>query len=446
MRHDGSERKRIVMATLGSFGDVHPYVALALEMKNRGVVPIIVTGEAYRKKIESLGIEFRPMRPRLPGVDDLQAVEMVDRVMDPKRGAEYLFRELLLPALWHSYRDLEEAIQGTDLLVTHPMSLVGPPLAQKTGIPWVSTVLAPSSLWSDHDPFVPPNAPWFQSVLRFGGPLVARGFKRLMQKMTDSWLGQFYEFRRELGLPTGRSPIFEGQFSPELNIGIFSKVMCQPQSDWPRNTVITGFAFYDKKDGRSMDAGLLDFLEHGPAPIVFTLGSAAVHVAGNFFEESIEAARMLGKRAVLLIGDKKNQPKEPLPEGIVAFDYAPYGDLLPQAAAMVHQGGAGTTGQGLRAGVPMLVMPYNYDQPDNAARVTRLGVGRTISRGKYKAKRVANELGKLLENPAYIQRAKDMASQVRGENGTATAVDLILSRLRKTSSNKPADVELSVSA
>src|SRR5262249_31376322 len=161
-------RKRIVMATLGSFGDVHPYVALALEMKNRGVDPVIVTGEAYRKKFESLGIAFRPMRPRLPGVDDLHAGEMGDRVLDPKRGAEYLFRDLLLPALSQSYQDLEAAIQGADLLVTHPMSLVGPPLAQKTGIPWVSTVLAPSSLWSDHDPFVPPNAPWFESVLRFG--------------------------------------------------------------------------------------------------------------------------------------------------------------------------------------------------------------------------------------------------------------------------------------
>src|SRR5262249_7189768 len=151
---------------------------------------------------------------------------------------------------------------------------------QKTGFPWVSTVLAPSSLWSDHDPFVPPNAPWFEPVLRLGGPVLARGFKRLMEKMTDSWLGQFYDFRRELGLPTGGSPIFDGQFSPELNLGICSKVMCQPQSDWPKNTVITGFAFYDKKDGASMDAELLEFLQRGPAPIVFTLGSAAVHVAG----------------------------------------------------------------------------------------------------------------------------------------------------------------------
>src|SRR5262245_38748943 len=114
--------------------------------------------------------------------------------------------------------------------------------------------------------------------------------------------------------------------------------------------------------------------------------------------------------------------------------------------AIVHQGGAGTTGQGLRAGVPMLVMPYNYDQPDNAARVRRLGVARTISRERYKAKRVANELRKLLENPACIQRAKDVASQVRAENGTATAVDLILSRLPKKNSTKLADVAFSISA
>jgi UDP:flavonoid glycosyltransferase YjiC (YdhE family) len=267
--------------------------------------------------------------------------------------------------------------------------------------------------------------------LRFGGPLFARGFKKLAEAIMNSWLGPVYEFRKELGLPKGGHPVFEGQYSPQLNLGLFSRVMCKTQPDWPSNTVITGFPYYDKRDGdTSLEPGLKRFLESGPAPVVFTLGSSAVHVAGDFFHESIEAARSLGKRAVLLVGSEKNRPREPLPDSIAAFDYAPYGELLPHAAAVVHQGGVGTTGQSLRAGIPMLIVPYNHDQPDNAARVERLGVARTIARGRYKANRVAKELSLLLENPSYTRRSREVGQQVRAEDGAVTAADLIVKSLR----------------
>jgi UDP:flavonoid glycosyltransferase YjiC (YdhE family) len=175
--------------------------------------------------------------------------------------------------------------------------------------------------------------------------------------------------------------------------------------------------------------------EH-PAPIVFTLGSAAVHLAGDFYRESVTAAKLLKRRAVLLVGKDENRPKEPLPEGIVAFNYAPFGELLPRARAMVHQGGIGTTGQGLRAGIPMLVVPFAHDQPDNASRVTRLGVARTISRSNYKAERVAKELKELLLNPFYVRRANQIGHRVRCENGAALAVNLILDRLNERKSNR----------
>lgn len=422
--------KRIVMTTFGSLGDLHPYIALALEMKKRDVQPVIVTSEVYREKVEALDIEFHPMRPYLPDLDSDAAVEIIDKIFDPQRGAQFLFKDLVVPSLRDSYEDLKTAIEGADLLVSHPMTLAAPLLAQKTGMPWVSSVLAPASLWSNYDPFVPPNAVWLYHVLRLGGPIVARGFKKLVETMTNPWFKPLYAFRKELNLPNGDHPIFEGQYSPELNLGLFSKAMYQRPVDCPRNTIITGFPFFDKKDSSSISRELLNFLNSGSAPIVFTLGSSAVHVAGDFFRESIEVARLLNRRAVLLVGDDKNMPKGPLPEGIVAFAYAPYGELLPRAVAMVHQGGVGTTGQGLRAGIPMLVMPYSHDQPDNAARVTRLGVARTISRKNYKTERVAKELRELLENPSYAKRAKEIGQQVRAENGAENAVNLILSQIR----------------
>lgn len=433
--------KRVVMTTFGSLGDLHPYIALALEMKKRNVEPVIVTSEVYREKVESLDIEFHPMRPDLPALDSEAAVEIIDKIFDPQRGAQFLFKELVVPSLRDSFEDLKTAAEGADLLVSHPMTLAAPLLAQKTGLPWVSSVLAPASLWSNFDPFVPPNAAWLYHVLRFGGPIVARGFKKLVETATNPWFKPLYEFRKELNLPNGEHPIFEGQYSPELNLGLFSKAMYQRPSDCPRNTIITGFPFFDKKDNSSISSELLNFLDAGSAPIVFTLGSSAVHVAGDFFQESIEAARLLNRRAVLLVGDDKNKPKEPLPEGIVAFAYAPYGELLPRAAAMVHQGGVGTTGQGLRAGIPMLVMPYSHDQPDNAARVTRLGVARTISRKNYKAERVVKELKPLLADPSYKERASRIAEKVRAENGSAFAVDLMMSSIERRKFKEVATLE-----
>jgi UDP:flavonoid glycosyltransferase YjiC (YdhE family) len=431
MKKNIFKRRRVVMATMGSHGDLHPYIALALEMRKRYVDPVIATGNVYRERIESLNIEFREIRPEMLEPGTPEYLKMVEDVVDPKRGAEFLFKQLLVPAVRDMYADLREAVEDADLLVTHPLILAGPLVAQKTGIPWVSTELAPASLWSAFDPFVPPNMPWIHRVLKAGGPVAARLFMKLVKALSSPWLTELYEFRDELGLPPGEHPLFEGQYAPNLNLALFSNVLCEPQSDWPANTVITGFPFFDRKDNAPPDVDLLRFLGKGPAPIVFTLGTAAVHIAGDFYRESIKAAKLLKRRAVLLVGSERNMPTEPLPEGIIAVNYAPFGELLPRAAAMVHQGGVGTTGQGLRAGIPMIVVPFAHDQFDNGSRVERAGVARTVSRNNYKAERVASELKELLGNPSYARCAREIGNRVRSENGSAFAVDLILDQLNE---------------
>ena len=429
-------RNRVVMATMGSLGDLHPYIALALEMRKRYIEPVIATSETYRQRIESLNIEFYPIRPAMPEPETSEYFKMVEGVVDPNRGAEYLFKRILVPALRDMYDDLSWAIEDADLLVTHPIVLAGPLVAQKTGTPWVSTALAPASLWSAFDPWVPPNMPWLHDVLKAGGPVAARLYQKFIKIITNPWLREVYEFREELGLSRGEHPLFEGQFAPDLNLALFSRLMCEPQEDWPANTVITGFPFYDKKDNAPPDTNLLRFLGRGPAPIVFTLGSAAIHVAGDFYRESIKAAKLLKRRAILLVGNDQNRPKGPLSEDIAVFNYAPYGELLPRAAAVVHQGGVGTTGQSMRAGIPMIVVPFAHDQHDNAARVERLGVSRTVARSNYKAERVASELKELLSNPSYSRRAREMGSRVRSESGASLAVDLILNQINERNANR----------
>jgi UDP:flavonoid glycosyltransferase YjiC (YdhE family) len=180
-----------------------------------------------------------------------------------------------------------------------------------------------------------------------------------------------------------------------------------------------------------MPIELAEFLDAGPPPIVFTLGSSAVWVARDFFRESIDAAKSLGQRAVLLVGDDRNRPAS-LPDGIIAIGYAPYESLLPRASVVVHHGGVGTTSQGLLAGVPTLIVPFAFDQSDNADHARRLGTSRTVYRNKYRATRVAKDLHELLARPEYKQNAIQVSNELKQERGPAQAADLIEQLLGKT--------------
>src|SRR4029453_13696962 len=262
--------KQIVLTTFGSLGDLHPYMALALGLQARGHRVTIATSPYYQAKIESEGIGFRGVRPDL-SPDNTQLLKLI---IDPKNGSEYVIRQVVFPHLRHSYGDLPQAARGADLLVTHPLAIAGPLVAQKSGIRWVSSLLAPISFMSDHDPCVLAPAPWLSKLY----PLGLGGFLNKLGKFAvRSWSDPVRKFRAEIGLPPGGDPIFEGQHSPDLVLAMFSELLGKPQPDWPPNTRVTGFAFYDRLDkAAGLAPELARFLEAGPAPIVFTLGSSAV--------------------------------------------------------------------------------------------------------------------------------------------------------------------------
>jgi rhamnosyltransferase subunit B len=425
--------KRVVLSTFGSFGDVHPYMAIALELKARGHTPVVATSEVYREKMEAQGIEFSPVRPEMPSFDQPEELgKLVEDLMDPREGSERVM-QMLLPYLREIYDDLSAAVDGADLLLTHPLPLVGPLVAQMRRLPWVSSVLAPISFFSAYDPPVPPQLPALYHLMKLS-PAIGRGVMRLAQRRLDRLMEPVFRLRAELGLPRGEQPLFSGQHSPTCVLALFSRVLATPQPDWPPHTSVTGFPFYDRRDffGESKaPAGLMEFLDAGPPPIVFTLGSSAFWVARNFYRDSISAARALGQRALLLIGHPRNFPSEIPPDGVAAFEYAPYSEVLPRACAIVHQGGVGTTGQGLRSGRPALILPHAHDQFDNAARVERLGCGRLLPRPRYSAKSAVTELKVLLGDTRYAERAAEIGRIVQQENGASAAADAIEMVLEK---------------
>jgi rhamnosyltransferase subunit B len=416
---------RIIFSTYGTFGDVNPLIALALELKRRGHRPVLAVPDMFREKIEPLGIGFARVRPDQDPMD----TRLIAMIYDIKHGTETGLRQFLFPSLRESYADLMAAVEtegGADLLVTGELAYAGPIVAEKARIPWASYVLAPFSFFSGYDPPVLPPYPALaraQEIFPLLGHVVAR-FARLV---TRKWPEPVYDLRRELGLAPGKDPIFDAKHSERLVLALYSAVMGKPQPDWPRSTKITGFPFYDGAGEQAeLPAELARFLDAGPAPLVFTLGSAAVMHAGDFYEQSAEAAEMLGERAVLLVGaDDRNLPKRRLPETICIARYAPYSKIFPRASVIIHQGGIGTTAQALRAGRPMLVMPYSHDQPDNARRVRRLGVAEVLGRDDYKAGAAARMIRRLQSDPRYAVRAATVAKQVAAENGAKAACDAL---------------------
>jgi len=411
--------KRIVFATIGSLGDLHPCLALALELRERGHDVAIAGTEIYRSKVEGLGFSFQAIRPEIPARDPA----MMSVLMDMRLGPEFLLRQLILPALADTYSDLLEICGGADLLIAGEIVFAAPLVAEKLRIPWVSALLSPFSFLSACDPSVSPLAPSL-TWLPGAGPTINRAFLTLGRLATQHWWKPVRNLRREQGLSEGRNPLFHDKFSTHLTLAMFSEEIARPQPDWPPNTVQPGYVYYDSGERQAgLTEELSAFLDRRPAPIVFTLGSSAVHDPRGFFEESARAARILGERAVLLMGD--NLPLVADSDEIIALPYAPFSELFPRAAVIVHQGGSGTTAQALRAGRPALIMPCGFDQPDNAARVERLGAGVTVARHRYSAHTAATGLEILLKDPEFAANAEKIGRRLRSENGLEKACDSI---------------------
>jgi UDP:flavonoid glycosyltransferase YjiC (YdhE family) len=416
-----SPSKRILVATIGSLGDLHPCLALALELQRRGHHITIASTPFYREKVEALGLAFHGIRPDW----DPTNAELIRQCEDMKRGPEILFRKLILPHLRDTYSDLLPAAQQADFMLAGEIVFPIPLIAEKLRLPWASVILSPASFVSAHDPPILANVPWLIHVRKFGIPAY-RAVLNLGRLSIRHWWKPVRDLRREIGLRPQCDPVFRDKFSPTLVLALFSRVLAQPQPDWPPQTMQPGFVYFDQP-GPQISPGpeLAAFLAAGEPPLVFTLGSTAVHNPGNFFDASAEAAKQLRRRAILL--GATQQPDTP---EILALSYAPYSQVFPHAAAIVHQGGSGTTAQALRAGRPMLIVPYGWDQPDNGARVQRFGAGLTLARAHYNAATAAAALRQLLADPTFARHAEIAAAQIRGEHALTQACNAIESALQ----------------
>lgn len=418
---------RLLFTTFGSYGDLFPYMAVGKELLRRGHYVTIATSALFRESVEREGLGFHAVRPDI-SLDDR---EKIAQVMDARHGSERLVR-YLASMIRDSYEDFLAAAESSDVILTHPATpaavLVAHQLRQVSKPKhWISSVLAPLSLFSSYDPPVLAPAPWLHS-LRFLGPKFMRAIFDLAERQSLEWVRPILDLRRELGNSEVGHPFFEGQHSPSLVLALFSRRIASPQPDWPAQTLVTGFPFFDRGE---LSPELASFLAAGPAPVVFTLGSSAVGAARDFYVQSLRAIERLGVRAIFLTGSHPQGLPQTLPEGTLAINYAPHSALFAKASVIVHQGGIGTTAQAMRAGCPMLVVPFAHDQYDNAERVRRLSVAEVLPHAKYSSQRAGKILQRLLSNSAYRMAATTLGKQIREENGSANGADAIEKSLNR---------------
>jgi UDP:flavonoid glycosyltransferase YjiC (YdhE family) len=419
---------RIVLATYGSPGDLYPFLAIGVELRGRGHDVVVASSALYRQAVLDAGLAFAAVRPeRAPGQPE---PDYLDRLRREWRRPEQIFRAMFLPDLRAALEDQLGVVHGADLVLSHTLTPAAALAAEARGIPWLSTVMQPMGYLSAYEPpVVGPG--WIAAALRSAGPrLTALGFG-MARNLTARWTVEWGQVRAELGLPPSRAhPLWEGQHAARGSLGLFPRVLGEPQPDWPPQARVTGFPFYRHTD-TALEPEVAHFLGGGEAPLVFTLGTTAVNDPGEFFAESVDAARRLGMRALLLVGRGRMDTAARVADGVLAAPYAPHHLIFPRASVIIHQGGIGTLAEALLAGKPMLIMPYAHDQFDNAWRAKRLGVARSISRRRYKGAAVSRALARLLDDPVVAQTATRAGLQVSRDAGAATAADLIEEALRR---------------
>ena len=366
---------RAFLLTLGTRGDVQPFVALGREMQRRGHEVTVCTSSGFAPFIEGCGLRYAYLNNDILELVDSEAGR---RAMEESRSLLGSLRwmaeaaRLFKPIFRRTLAEQWEAAQGAEAIVYHPQAVGGYHIAEALGIPGI--MADPLPTWVPTAAFPNPVAP----DLKLGGwynRLTYRALPVLTRAMYGSVVTRW---RREaLGLP--RRPLLAGELvradgRPVPILLGFSPSVLPPPPDWPANVKVTGYWFLDEAPGWSPPPALHDFLESGPPPVFVGFGSMAGRDPARLTRVVLDGLEQSGRRGVMVTGWGGLRGTE-APAGVYATETVPYDWLLPRVAAVVHHGGAGTTAAGLRAGKPTIICPFVADQPFWGRRVAELGAG-----------------------------------------------------------------------
>jgi sterol 3beta-glucosyltransferase len=410
---NGEVRMRLSISTLGTRGDVQPYIALALGLMHRGHDVQLAAPEQFAGFVVDHGVPFAP----LPG-DFLALLDSPEgkAAVAGGRGFSAGFKLLrhvrplmrtLLEAEWLAARDF-----APDLMIYHPKSIAAPHLAERLGVP--SVLASPLPGFTPTAAFPSPLLPFASlgPLNNLSHQLAIRGGGALFGRILRAWRTE------TLGLPERG-----GGTRPAATLYGYSRHVVPVPRDWASDTAVTGYWFLDEPHWEPPPA-LRDFLAAGDKPVYVGFGSMPGIDPEQLAQAVIAALARLGRRGLLATGGGALRVERLAPH-IHVLEAAPHDRLLPLTSAAVHHGGAGTTASALRAGIPMVICPFLGDQPFWGRRAAGLGVApQPLDRRRLSADGLAAAIGATAGHDMQ-QRAAKLGELVRAENGTSAAISHI---------------------
>ena len=408
---------RIVVSSVGSLGDLHPFIALARGLRARGHQVIFAVERGFIARLAAEGFETRPLASDISALPAPLARALVSGD-DPFSSLRIIARDYQGPSLVANIWALRDACAGADLLIGAAGQIAASAVADLTGVRWVTVALSPAIPSAE----TPPSP----ELARLRGPL-ARLANRAAWALGGVAVARASDpplnaGRAAVGLGPRKRLLQDGNLSPLLTAVAWSPSCLARPGDWPAGAELTGFLLWDAPGDWQEPEALTAFLaDHSRGPVVaISSGSMGGDVGDAFapyFTASIAAIHAAGARA-LLIGAGMAAPKATDGQ-ILSVDYAPFSLVYPRCAAVIHHGGAGTVAQSLRAGVPALVAPWGADQFFHGGLIERLGVGQVLTRKRYTMPRARAALTDLLTRKRYRERAATLAAHIAGEDGVA---------------------------
>jgi rhamnosyltransferase subunit B len=385
-----SARPHILVAAVGSAGDMYPFLHLARTLIARGHRVTFLGAQAHAGAAAAAGVPFHGLGTE---AEYLALLDDPD-IWHPRRGFGVLWRGMRqgvdLLADYVAALPADEAC----VLLAHPLTLPGAALARarRPRLRIVAGWLAPTNLRSVHDPLLI-------------GPLrmarwVPLSWRRALWRQVDARIidaaamPDLNAARARYGLPPTPHFIAHIQGVADAHLTLFPAWFAPTPPDWPQPLHEGVFPLYDPFLQDALPPEVAQFLRAGDAPIVFTPGSGN-RQAARWFVRALAAVRRLGRRAIFLTSHREQVPSV-LPDDVLWQAYVPLRSLLPHAAALVHHGGIGTTAEALRAGVPQLIVPLAYDQFDNGARVRALDAGAMLRGWRARPRALAAALSHVL--------------------------------------------------
>jgi UDP:flavonoid glycosyltransferase YjiC (YdhE family) len=403
----------VVLVSIGTDGDIFPYVGLGAALQARGHRITLAASEHYEPLARRYGFAFHPLvsakeNDELFGHPDFWKPRKTAPLL-ARWGVRFIRRQ---------YELLSKLVTPDTALVANPGVFAASLVHEKFGVPLTNLILQP---WMIPSSIAPPIIPGF-SLLAHAPRPVWKLFARSIDVFGDNLMGpELNGLRAELGLKLMRR-ILSNWLSRQLIIGMFPDWFGQPQADWPSQVRLVGFPLFDGVQNDALPPEVLEFCRAGKPPVAFTFGTGMAHSAG-LFRTALEACEILGARGILLTKYRDQLP-DSLPPSVLHCTFAPFQKLFPHCAAVMHHGGIGTVAKAMAAGIPQLIRPLCFDQIDNGMRTKRIGAGDCLRARRSNGKQVATALTALMTEESRSSCCQLMA-RFDKTDAFATSVRLV---------------------